>query len=82
LLAVPEPTEWQGIGDQIDAGMIFARANFTNTGICHETVMNPRLAVEMTPPARRSKGMVQAAVVVGQDITGACEFKDLVAWSG
>jgi hypothetical protein len=26
-LAVPQPTEWQCIGNQIDAAMIFARAN-------------------------------------------------------
>jgi len=54
-LAVPQPTEWQRIGDQIEAAFIFARANFTNTGICHETVMNLRLAVEMTPPAAVAK---------------------------
>ena len=29
-LSVPEPTEWQHIGHQIDAAMIFARANFVN----------------------------------------------------
>jgi hypothetical protein len=29
-LAVPQPTEWQGIGDQIDAAMIFARTDFVN----------------------------------------------------
>src|SRR5262245_43155750 len=27
-LAVPQPTEWQGIADQIDAAMIFARVDF------------------------------------------------------
>jgi hypothetical protein len=27
---VPPPTEWQRIGNQIDAAMIFARANFIN----------------------------------------------------
>ena len=37
------------------AAMIFARADFTNTGICHETVMNLRLAVEMTLPAAVAK---------------------------
>ena len=26
----PEPTEWQRIGNQIDAAMIFARADFVN----------------------------------------------------
>ena len=25
---IPEPTEWQRIGNQIDAAMIFARADF------------------------------------------------------
>jgi hypothetical protein len=30
LLAVPEATEWQRIGNQIDAAMIFARADFVN----------------------------------------------------
>jgi hypothetical protein len=29
-LAIPQPTEWQRIGDQIDAAMIFARADFVN----------------------------------------------------
>jgi hypothetical protein len=28
--AVPQATEWQRIGDQIDAVMIFARAHFVN----------------------------------------------------
>jgi hypothetical protein len=27
---VPQPTEWQHIGNQIDATMIFARADFVN----------------------------------------------------
>jgi hypothetical protein len=27
-LAIPEPTEWQRIGDQIDTAFIFARAEF------------------------------------------------------
>jgi len=26
--AIPQATEWQGIGDQIDAAMIFAGADF------------------------------------------------------
>ena len=29
-LAVPQPTEWQHIGNQIDAAMIFARADFVS----------------------------------------------------
>jgi hypothetical protein len=29
-LAVPEPTEWQRTGNQIDAAMIFARTDFVN----------------------------------------------------
>jgi hypothetical protein len=29
-LAVPQPTEWQRIGDQIGAAFIFARADFVN----------------------------------------------------
>ena len=29
-LAIPKPTEWQRIGNQIDAAMIFARAHFVN----------------------------------------------------
>ena len=29
-LAVPKATEWQRIGNQIDAAMIFARADFVN----------------------------------------------------
>jgi hypothetical protein len=28
--AVPQPTEWQRIGNQIDAAMIFARAHIVN----------------------------------------------------
>src|SRR5436309_2099136 len=28
--AVPQPTEWQRIGNQIDAAMIFAGAHFVN----------------------------------------------------
>ena len=31
-LAVPQPTEWQRIGDQISAAMIFARTDFVNVG--------------------------------------------------
>ena len=31
-LAVPQPTEWQRIGNQIDAAMIFARSDFVNRG--------------------------------------------------
>ena len=27
-LAIPQPTEWQRIGNQIDAAFIFARADF------------------------------------------------------
>jgi hypothetical protein len=29
-LAVPQPTEWEHIGDQIDAAMIFTRSDFVN----------------------------------------------------
>ena len=29
-LAVPKPTEWQGIGNQINAAMIFAWSDFVN----------------------------------------------------
>jgi hypothetical protein len=29
-VAMPQPTEWQRIGDEIDAAFIFARANFVN----------------------------------------------------
>ena len=29
-LAVPQATEWQHIGNQIDAAMIFARADFVD----------------------------------------------------
>src|SRR5439155_5649377 len=29
-LAIPKPTEWQGIGNQVNAALIFARANFVN----------------------------------------------------
>jgi hypothetical protein len=28
--AIPEPTEWQYIGDQIDAAFMFARSDFVN----------------------------------------------------
>jgi hypothetical protein len=28
--SVPGPTEWQRIGDEIDAAFIFARVNFVN----------------------------------------------------
>ena len=27
---IPQPTEWENIGNQIDAAMIFARADFVN----------------------------------------------------
>jgi hypothetical protein len=30
--AIPEPTEWQRIGDKIKAAPIFARSNFVNIG--------------------------------------------------
>ena len=36
----------------------------------------------MTPPAAAAKEWFRPVVVVGQDITGSCEFKDLVAWFG
>jgi len=29
-LALPQPTNWQRIGNQIDAAMIFSRADFVN----------------------------------------------------
>jgi len=29
-LAIQEPTEWQYIGNQMEAGMIFARRDFVN----------------------------------------------------
>jgi hypothetical protein len=29
---VPEPTEWQRIGDEIDAAFVFAKADFGATG--------------------------------------------------
>jgi hypothetical protein len=29
-LAISQPTEWQRIGDQIDAAMIFTRTDFVN----------------------------------------------------
>ena len=29
-LAVPQPTEWQRIGNQIDAALILARADFVS----------------------------------------------------
>ena len=27
---IPQPTEWENIGNQIDAAMIFARTDFVN----------------------------------------------------
>jgi len=32
-LAVPQATEWQRIGNEIDTAMIFARADFINVHI-------------------------------------------------
>jgi hypothetical protein len=29
-LAIPQPTEWQRVGNEIDAAMIFARADLVN----------------------------------------------------
>jgi hypothetical protein len=29
-IAIPQPTEWQRIGNQINAAFIFARADFAN----------------------------------------------------
>ena len=29
-IAIPQPAEWQRIGDQIDAAMVFARADFVS----------------------------------------------------
>jgi hypothetical protein len=29
-IAIPQPTEWENIGDEIDAAFIFARADFVN----------------------------------------------------
>jgi hypothetical protein len=34
-LAVPQATEWQRIGNQIDAAMIFARADFVSMLVHH-----------------------------------------------
>jgi hypothetical protein len=35
-LAIPQPTEWQRIGDQINAAFIFPRADFVNVfSFCH-----------------------------------------------
>ena len=33
-LAIPQTTEWQRIGDQIDAAFVFARADFVTCGEC------------------------------------------------
>ena len=30
--AIPQPTEWQHVADQIDAAMIFTRVDFVNIG--------------------------------------------------
>jgi hypothetical protein len=32
--AVPQPTEWQRIGDEVDAPMVFARTDFVNVCSC------------------------------------------------
>jgi hypothetical protein len=32
---IPEPTEWQRIGNQIDATFIFTRSDFVNVGVLH-----------------------------------------------
>jgi hypothetical protein len=34
-LSVPQATEWQRIGNQIDAAMIFAQADFVNLRWLH-----------------------------------------------
>jgi len=81
-LAVPESTEWERIGrsdrrrDDLYAGGLHKYGHMSWN--CHES----KVGGGDDATGRRSKGMVQAGVVVGQDITGACEFKDLVAWSG
>ena len=35
-LAIPQPTEWQHIGNQINAALIFARADFVNAQGMHD----------------------------------------------
>jgi hypothetical protein len=41
-LAIPQPTEWQHIGNQIDAAMIFARTDFVNV---HKGSVEPLAAL-------------------------------------
>jgi hypothetical protein len=31
---IPKPTEWRRIGNQVDAAMVFARADFVNVSFC------------------------------------------------
>ena len=62
--------------DDLSAGGLHKYGHMSRN--CHES----KVGGGDDATGRRSEGMVQAGVVVGQDITGACEFKDLVAWSG
>ena len=40
-LVVPQPTEWQRIGNQIDAAMIFARADFVKVDAHKQGLISP-----------------------------------------
>jgi hypothetical protein len=43
LLALPEPPEWQRVGDQIDAAFVFARADFVNVHFLRDKLEDFRL---------------------------------------
>jgi hypothetical protein len=48
--AVPQTTEWQRIGNQIDAAFIVARADFVSVlGTSHHDEMVRRLSAQSTP---------------------------------
>ena len=41
-LTIPQPTEWQHIGNEIDAALIFARSDFVNV---HKGSVEPLAAL-------------------------------------
>jgi hypothetical protein len=64
---IPQATEWQRIGNQIDATMIFARADFVN--VHHATVgrshfnRKPISAVSTRPANENDSGATRGAAL-------------------
>ena len=57
---IPQPTEWQHVGHQINAGLIFAGANFVNIEarkpIKFDDAMRKAMRVPPPPIGKKAKG--------------------------